>query len=319
LAQRNRGRAPTLQVPSFAKLNLGLEAGPRRPDGYHALATLYQTIDLHDTLSFSFEGRGWHIESRRRRRDESDDANLPAGPDNLVWQALECLRPHMGRKGVRVRIQKRIPVGAGLGGGSSNAAAVLLAVNRALRLGLSWPALYAAAASLGSDVPFFLHGGTALGVGRGEVVCPLPDVWKKPVFYVLAVPPERLSTEAVYESLDRTCRGLTPKKLSGIILEDTFLALERGMPMQLRLKNDLESAACRMKAAIRRVRRALAEAGAVRPALTGSGAGWYALVPCRAAARRLERRLVGHDWFVRTGCFVTRRRFARASRPPKPC
>lgn len=316
MARRNRGRAPTLQVPSFAKLNLGLEAGPRRPDGYHALATLYQTISLHDTLSFAFEGRGWHIESLRKRRDESDDANLPVGPENLVWQALECLRPHMGRQGVRVRIQKRIPVGAGLGGGSSNAAAVLLAVNRALRLGLSWPALYAAAASLGSDVPFFLHGGTALGVGRGEVVCPLPDVWKKPVFYVLAVPPERLSTEAVYEALDR---GLTSKKSSGTIFEDTFLALERGMPMQLQLKNDLESAACRMEAAVRRVRRALAEAGAIRPALTGSGTGWYAIVPGRAAARRLERRLAGHDWFVQTGRFVTRRRFARAYRPPQPC
>jgi 4-diphosphocytidyl-2-C-methyl-D-erythritol kinase len=305
-----------LKVPSFAKLNLGLEVGPRRPDGYHAIATLYQTIDLHDTLSFAFEGRGWHVETICKRRDGSGDANLPAGPDNLVWQALECLRPHMGRQGVRVRIQKRIPVGAGLGGGSSNAAAVLLAVNRALRLGLSWPALYAAAASLGSDVPFFLHGGTALGVGRGEVVCPLPDVWKKPAFYVLAVPPERLSTEAVYEALDR---GLTLKKLSGIILKDTFLVLDRGIPMLLQLKNDLESAACRMETVVRRVRRALAEAGAVRPALTGSGTGWYALVPGRAAALRMERRLVGHDWFVRTGRFVTRHRFARAFRPPRPC
>ncbi|UCF80231.1 MAG: 4-(cytidine 5'-diphospho)-2-C-methyl-D-erythritol kinase [Acidobacteriota bacterium] len=308
-----------MKIPSFAKLNLGLEAGPRRPDGYHALATLYQTISLHDTLSFSFEGREWQIETRCGRRDKYDDADLPAGTDNLVWQALERLRPHMGRQGVRVRIQKRIPVGAGLGGGSSNAAAVLLAVNRALRLGLSWQALYAAAASLGSDVPFFLHGGTALGVGRGEVVCPLPDVWKRAVFYVLAVPPERLSTEAVYEALDRTCRGLTPKKLSGIILKDTFLVLDRGVPMQLQLKNDLESAACRMETVVRRVRRAFAEAGAVRPALTGSGTGWYALVPGRAAARRMERRLAGYDWFVRTGCFVTRRRFARAFRPPRPC
>jgi 4-diphosphocytidyl-2-C-methyl-D-erythritol kinase len=186
-----------------AKVNLFLEVLGKRPDGYHDLATLMVAVSLFDTLEFK-EDR-----SKATVLDVLPDPSAPAdearpapspGPDNLVWRAAELLRRRFGRDdGVRIRLIKRIPLAAGLGGGSSDAAATLAGLNRLWRLGLGRADLERLGAELGSDVPFFFSAPAAWCTGRGEVVMPL--VPGRPLWLVLACPPVGLSTAAVFGTL----------------------------------------------------------------------------------------------------------------------
>ena len=155
-----------LRLRSFAKINLGLEVMGLRQDGYHELRTLFQTIDLHDDIVLRPRTRGIVV--------RCDHPQVPLDGSNLAVRAAEALK-HYGRVGggVEITITKRVPVGGGLGGGSSNAAAVLLGLDRLWRLGLGPSGLHPLARRLGADVPFFLIGGTALGLARGDEVYPL--------------------------------------------------------------------------------------------------------------------------------------------------
>lgn len=164
-----------MEVLAYAKVNLTLEILGRRSDGYHEVRTILQTIDLADELDIS---------ESPRLRVECDQPGL-SGEDNLVWRAAESLAERAGvSPQVRIRIQKRIPVGMGLGGGSSDAAAALSALNRLWKLDLEHEELSRTAGELGSDVPFFLTGGTALAQGRGEQVASLPALPPLPVTLV---------------------------------------------------------------------------------------------------------------------------------------
>ena len=154
---------PALRVRSYAKVNLGLEVLGLRDDGYHELRTLFQTIDLHDDVVLRPLGRDEGI------RVTCDHPLVPSDGTNLAARAAVDLQRYAGvERGVAIEIRKRIPVGGGLGGGSSNAAAVLLALDRMWGLGLGPPGLHRLAARLGADVPYFLLGGTALGLGPGR-------------------------------------------------------------------------------------------------------------------------------------------------------
>ena len=182
-----------IRLRSPAKINLFLEPLRKRPDGYHEIVTVMQTIDLCDELEIELGGARVEL--------ECDDAELPRGPENLAHRAAEAFASAARLdQGVRIRLWKRIPVGGGLGGGSSNAAAVLLGLNELTGRPLSFWRLGRIAASMGSDVPFFLYGGTALCRGRGERVKPLkpaPEFW-----VVLVTPPVRISTRLAYEGLN---------------------------------------------------------------------------------------------------------------------
>ena len=160
----------SLSGPAPAKINLGLRVLNRRSDGYHELRTIFQTISLADHLTVGYDPRGdGEVEL------DCDDISLST-KDNLAVRAAESLlRAGAWRGRVAIELKKRIPAGAGLGGGSSDAAAVLLALGRLLKPRPHTAMLAEVAAELGSDVPFFLHGGTAVGLGRGEEVYPLPD------------------------------------------------------------------------------------------------------------------------------------------------
>ncbi len=152
---------------AYAKLNLTLEVLGRRPDGFHQVKTILQTISLADRITFEPHPQ---LELH---------CNLPelSGPDNLIWRAAQALQALTGcQAGAKIALEKVIPVAAGLGGGASDAAATLLALNQLWGLGLSPKALEEVAAALGADVPFFLYGGTALAEGRGEVISPLPPL-----------------------------------------------------------------------------------------------------------------------------------------------
>ncbi len=161
----------TVRVPAYAKLNLGLRVLYRRPDGYHEIRTVFQTISLADRLDITFSPA---------RSTRISIEGTPEIPDNLIERAAHLVLEALSIQGdVSFILKKHIPAGAGLGGGSSDAAAVLLALPVLAGKALTWDRLHAIAIQLGSDVPFFLHGGTALGLGRGEELYPLPDLGSK--------------------------------------------------------------------------------------------------------------------------------------------
>ena len=181
-----------VRVP--AKINLHLEVVGRRPDGFHELRTLFQSVGLWDTL------RGWPAEEGRLELEIEPYGLVGNGPENLVMQAARALWCEIGRRpGARLRLEKKIPIGGGMGGGSADAAGALILLDRLWSLGLPASSLRRLAAELGSDVPFFFHGGLALGVGRGEEVLPFDDL--SPLGIVLVVPNVEVSTAEVFSRL----------------------------------------------------------------------------------------------------------------------
>ena len=263
--------AQTLESP--AKLNLFLEVLGKRPDGYHEVATVMQRISLHDVLTLEPRPSGIEI--------TCSDPSIPTDEGNLVWRAADALRGRAGGQwGCRVHIEKRIPAGAGLGGGSSNAAAALAGLNGLFRLGLSQQTLCQIAAGLGSDVPFFLGGPTAVCRGRGERVEPL--VCPHVLHYVLLLPGLHVSTAEVY---GRLAQSLTPNHKDVTVFIENFL---RGRPDAIgrSMFNRLEAAACDMHPQLAQLSRQMTRLGACGTLMSGSGSTLFAL--CRDAAHAAE-------------------------------
>jgi 4-diphosphocytidyl-2-C-methyl-D-erythritol kinase len=257
-----------LVVPSFAKLNLGLEVLGTRDDGYHELRTLFQTIDLHDDIRISPRRSGIEV--------ACGHPDVPLDETNLAARAAAELARRARRKaGVRIEIQKRIPVAGGLGGGSSNAAAVLVALDRLWGLGLGRNGLHPIARRLGADVPYFLTGGTALGVGRGDEVYPL---FQQVRAHVVVIDPGRpLKTADVFKRIDAE---LTPRgnslTISRFVSSDLSEAIRFGI-----LENELENAALGeapdLAESTRRMRVILRNEGAVLAQMSGSGSAFFGL------------------------------------------
>lgn len=260
-ARRLRSRrrpAHRLRVPSFAKVNLGLEVLGARQDGYHELRTIFQTIDLHDDVVL-----------RPLRGDvvvRCDHPDVPGDERNLALRAALALRRFArSRRGVEIAITKRIPVGGGLGGGSSNAAAVLMALDHLWGTGLGAAGLHRLARTLGADVPFFLVGGTALGLGRGDEVYPLR---RQVAAHVVVVDPGRpVSTAAVFA---RKAASLTPRENSHTIFRFVSSDLEGAVAFRA-LANELEEAtleeAPELRHQVRRIRGFLVREGALLASL----------------------------------------------------
>jgi len=270
-------RKSTLRIRSYAKVNLGLEVLGQREDGYHELRTLFQTIDLHDDITLRSRGTGVVV--------RCDHPLVPKDATNLAARAAEALRRY-GRvsEGVEIEIKKRIPVGGGLGGGSSNAAAVLLGLDRMWHLGLGPAGLHPLAARLGADVPFFLLGGTALGLARGDEVYPLRRQLRAWVVLVDSALP--VSTARVFARMDAR---LTPRGNSNSIFHFVSRELEGAGAFRL-LVNELEEAALEEAPALReqarRIRAVLLRGGALLAALSGSGSSYFGLFGLARAARR---------------------------------
>ncbi|MGQ9918216.1 MAG: 4-(cytidine 5'-diphospho)-2-C-methyl-D-erythritol kinase [Bryobacteraceae bacterium] len=256
-------------VPSFAKVNLSLKVLGRRADGYHELRTVFQTVGLHDRITLEF--------TPARRGLEVTLEDPMAIPDNLALRAARLYCERQGVRGrLRMRLEKRIPMGAGLGGGSSNAAAVLLALGPLTGRCVPPEALGDMAAGLGSDVPFFLYGGTALGLGRGEELYPLPDA---PRYSVLIVaPPVHVSTAEAYRALGRPelTSPVDCRKLSG------FQSFVWRAEYLSGAENDFESAVFRLHPELGRWKRKLERLGARAARLSGSGAALFGVFPDRA-------------------------------------
>ncbi|HVB34051.1 MAG TPA: 4-(cytidine 5'-diphospho)-2-C-methyl-D-erythritol kinase [Patescibacteria group bacterium] len=275
----------TLRIPAFAKINLHLGVLGLRPDGYHELRTVFQAISLHDTL-----------EIERVRRPGIDlaitGADLDPGPTNLVWRALETLTRELRLAGGwRVRLEKRIPAAAGLGGGSSDAAAALLAGSRLAGRRIAPARLAEIAAGLGADVPFFLVGGRALGVGRCDEVYPLED---GPRNAVLVVRPQgaAIATRDAYAWLDR-------KLTKAGAAHRIWVSCARSWSREDGdLLNDFEAAVFSRFPRLRQVKRRLIQAGAVGAALAGSGSAVFGLFRNPAQARRTARQFLDDQVFI---------------------
>ena len=252
----------TVRVPG--KVNLYLEVGDRRPDGFHELTTVFHAVSLADDVTV----RDADVLSLRLLGEGAE--GLPADGRNLAWQAAELMAGHVGRApDVDITINKSIPVAGGMAGGSADAAAVLVGMNALWQLRVPRRDLHAMAARLGSDVPFALHGGTALGTGRGEE---LTTVLARNVFHwVLAFGAGGLSTAAVYSEVDRLREVGSPPRLSDP--EPVLTALSAGDPHELAplLGNDLQAAALSLEPNLRRTLRAGVEAGALAGVVSGSG------------------------------------------------
>ncbi|MBV9610986.1 MAG: 4-(cytidine 5'-diphospho)-2-C-methyl-D-erythritol kinase [Acidobacteriaceae bacterium] len=287
-------------VPSFAKLNLDLRVLHKRPDGYHELRTIFQTISLRDTLRIDFDFA---------KRTQIDLACSTDIPDNLVIRSAKLILEHLKvRAWVRFVLEKRIPMGAGLGGGSSNAAAVLLALPALARKQVPPAELVALAESLGSDVPFFLHGGTAAGFGRGSEVYPLPEQPARPVLVVSTG--IHVSTAAAYQALRRpVTNALTSTPRSPILGEFQTIAwtLDDSSLDRLPLTNDFEEPVFAMHGELPALARKLRKLKAEPVRMTGSGSALYGIFQSAAAARVAARQFPpGTAWPVR---FLTRRQY----------
>jgi len=269
------GRRLVARCP--AKVNLALHVLDRRPDGYHELDTLFQTIDLWDTLEVR-AGEGLAM--------SCDDAGLPTDGSNLVLRAAESLRQREGvSHGAIFHLRKSIPTRAGLGGGSSDAAAALLLCSRLWQLNCSPDQLRAVAAGIGSDVPFFLVGATARGTGRGERIEPVPAV--RPLHLLLGCPPFGTSTAEVYR---RASSRLTLPR-DGVNLAIPTAHKWPGDNDFAFMVNDLEPVVFEVRPELRDFRDALLGAGARAAMLSGSGSTVYGVFcgedEVRAVASRL--------------------------------
>ncbi len=248
----------SIHVQSYAKINWTLDVLFKREDGYHELRTIYQTVSLHDELKLS--------ETTGAIEIACEDPRVPCDETNLAFKAAVLLREATGTsKGARIEIEKRIPVAAGLGGGSSNAAATLLALIRLWQIEIDERELIRIAARLGSDVPFFLIGGTALGVGRGEEVSPIEQVHCEHL--LLVNPGFAVSTRDAYEKLSR----LTSSEAASII-PFTLPAAKGIRELPLVARNDLEEPVLAAYPEIAEVKRRLLSLGARHALMSGSGA-----------------------------------------------
>jgi 4-diphosphocytidyl-2-C-methyl-D-erythritol kinase len=318
-----------VEIPSFAKINLGLRIGALRADGFHELRTAYQTIALHDVIRVS-AGRGSGIEIR------CDDPRVPTDSTNTCWRIVErTMGTLSARARVIIEIEKRLPVQGGLGGASGNAVTAMLALERAVGKSLSDAERLRTAAGVGSDLPLFLVGGTVLGVGRGEEVYPLPDL---PVMAcVIALPGIAVSTPKAFGDWDKSAElgsyrtgedARLPtstgweEKLKNPELSDRMAEFSREISAWLSaasagpgrragvsrraggraenllldlvrtgIENDFEKVVFPQYPELREVKRVLECAGAKYASLSGSGSAVYGLFDSRDRAAAAAKKL----------------------------
>ena len=281
-----RGRC--ISVRARAKVNLGLEVLSRRADGYHEVLTLLSAVDLADRVVLESDG----TPEAPAIEVECDAPGVPAGAENLAWRAADLLRREAGvTAGARIHIEKAIPVAAGLGGGSADAAAALVGLARLWQVALPPARREALAMALGMDVPFFLAEGPALGSGRGERLERVPA--PEPVPLVLVNPGFPLGTRDVYGRLE-------PGDFTGGDGVRGLVATLGGGPRAIaaRLVNGLEVAAARLWPALADVKAALLDAGALGAVMSGSGPTVVGVAPSMAAARRIRAALARHPWRI---------------------
>ncbi len=270
----------TIRIPAYAKVNLRLEVLGKRADGYHELRTIFQTVSLHDTLEFHPSRRlGVSLQIHGNETLAKEEMEK-----NLVYRAVDALRRETRpRPGVEIILRKKIPAGRGLGGGSSDAAAALLGYLRFTRQKLETPRLLDIAAGLGADVPFFLFGGTALGISKGEEIYPLPDAPRRALLVV--------SPGEIHVPTPDAYRWLHAPELASLTKSAANHKLFRFCALcwsaqEASLSNDFEAAVFRRHPRLGKIKRDLLHRGASEALLAGSGSAVFGVFPSPAKARR---------------------------------
>lgn len=263
---------------SPAKINLGLFISRQREDGYHEISTVFQEVDVGDWLRVSPADKGCQI--------SASGIKVPGDESNLIWQAWNLMQTRYSAvRGLRVELEKNIPPGAGLGGGSSNAAVTLMAVNDLYDLNLSPSRLEALGAELGADVPFFIRGGTQLGEGIGERLTPLSR--PLPGVLVLVLPPVAVNTAWAYSQVKTVWTNPRPQpNFAGVFQDEKFAYTI--------FENDFERIVIPAYPEIGRIKQGLIQAGAVFASLSGSGSTVYGIFNDEASARKAELTLRPH-------------------------
>jgi 4-diphosphocytidyl-2-C-methyl-D-erythritol kinase len=279
----------TLDLLSPAKINLFLSVTGRRPDGYHELASLMACIDLYDRIVLTYAGHDIRL--------ACNAPGVPADESNLVYRAAALFRKayrerrgHRPFAGLAIQLHKTIPVGAGLGGGSSNAATILKALNNQVPMPLRPAHLATLGRQLGADVPFFLHGEPALATGIGEQLAPWTGL---PAYSLVVVYPGcSLATGEIYRSLNLRLTNCE-KKLKGVVLNQGIF------DAAVHLCNDLESVAMRRCPDIALIKKELNRLGALGALMSGSGSSVFGLFTSADEARNARLRLTAHaEWQV---------------------
>jgi 4-diphosphocytidyl-2-C-methyl-D-erythritol kinase len=293
-----------IAVRAHAKINLDLRVLGTRLDGFHELRTVFQAIALHDVVACIPREGPFAI--------ECDTAGVPLDSTNLVWRAAEALWRSLRRAGplrdVTIRLEKRIPLQAGLGGGSTDAAATLLALASLWRVPVRANQVTDLAATLGADVPFFLAGGTALGLGRGDEVYPLADLPRH--WIVLLIPGFGVSTVDAYRWYDSE-----REMARGVSAREPQIVPGPWPSRAAQMINDLEAPIARHHPEIDQMRMALRRAGALAAAMSGSGSTVFGLFQKRGDALAAVERLSGSGWRVLLTESLGRGDYARRSRP----
>ncbi len=269
----------SIELAAYAKINLGLDVVRRLENGYHEVKMVMQTIGLHDTLRLEKTKEGIAL--------FVDSSEAPADENNLAYKAARLLKEHCGvAEGISIHLQKRIPVAAGMAGGSTDAAAVLKGMNRLFSLGLSEEELCGIGVRLGADVPYCIMGGTALAEGIGEKLTVLPDAPDSVV--LVAKPPVSVSTKYVYETLrlseiekhpdiDGMVRAVREGSLAGIVS---------------RMENVLESVTEKEHSVITGIKHFMEENGAKKALMSGSGPTVFGIYEDRADAEKAAEKLL---------------------------
>jgi 4-diphosphocytidyl-2-C-methyl-D-erythritol kinase len=294
-----------VRIPAYAKINLRLDILGKRADGFHELRTIFQTISLRDELRLRASRHPGITLTIRGNESLSKEPSQK----NLVYRAVDALRRELKiRSGLEIELNKTIPAARGLGGGSSDAAAALLGTLRVLRKRLPPARLMEIAASLGADVPFFLLGGRALGVRKGDEIYPLPDIPKR---HLLVVSPKEIHvpTPDAFRWVKARPLGLTKPAANNKLFE--FCALCWSVEGS-GLSNDFERPVFRRHPRLDRIKRELLQRGAAEASLAGSGSAVFGVFPSPAMARRAAAGFPHDQTFV---CeTISRDRYARLMR-----
>ncbi len=289
-------------LPAFAKINLFLHIHGRREDGYHELCTVFQTISLHDSLTFGpSDDNDIHL--------ACDDPSVPTGEKNLIAAAASLLKKEFNIDcGANIHLAKRIPSPGGLGGGSSDAALTFIGLVKLWQLNIELTQLKDLCQRVGSDVSFFLYGGTALGTGRGDEITPLADFHEDKL--LVLTPRINVATADAYSLL--SLPSLTTAD-SNRILKICHNEAERLLSEQSELRNDFEGVVFRSKPELARAKDSLLELKAVNVLMSGSGASFFASFADEAARQHAFATLKKEtDWQVFEVETVSRRRYLDA-------
>ena len=272
----------------------------KRDDGFHELCTVFQTVSLHDSLTFA---------EAEKITFTCDDAAIPVNEENLVVKAAYALREKFGIKGgSAVHLEKRIPSPGGLGGGSSNAATALIGLAKLWNIKIGIKELAQLGEQIGSDVPFFFYGGTALGTGRGTEITPIEDAEEK--FLLIVAPQISVSTRDAFARLNAPrLTNFDSKSILKICRNEA----ENFRFNQAQLKNDFESSVFALQPEIRRVKEKLLECGAIQANLSGSGASVYAIFENEETRQATLKALeIESDWRMFAVATVSRQKYCKS-------